>query len=234
MKICLIPARSNSKRIKNKNIKRFFGKPLISYSISTALKSKLFDKVVVSTDSKKIKKIALKCGAEVPFLRPKRLSNDFASDIDVINHYVKFIKKNEKFKIKKLCYLYPCSPLLKISTLKKCYNLLSNKRCEKVITVSKLSHPIERVLKKNKKNVYDFKDKRFFNTRSQDLKEYYQDAAQCYWYNLEKLNHLRKDRFIKSLAVILNKNEFYDIDNLEDFNFLKKLYAISNKKKFKF
>ena len=229
MKICLIPARSGSKRIKNKNIKNFFGKPLISYSISTALKSKIFDRVIVSTDSKKIKKISLKYGAEVPFLRPKRLSNDYTADIDVIKHFLNFTKKKEKLKVNTLCYLYPCSPLLKVSTLKKCATLISKKNCKRVITVSKLSHPIERVLKRNQNQEYNFKNEKYFNTRSQDLKEYYQDAAQCYWYNLRKIKKLRKNKFIKSLAVILKKHEFYDVDNLEDLKFLKKLFLIRKK-----
>ena len=76
MNIAIIPARAGSKRIKNKNIKLFFGKPLIFYSIKLALKSKLFDKVIVSTDSQKIAKIAKSFGADVPFLRPKNISTD--------------------------------------------------------------------------------------------------------------------------------------------------------------
>lgn len=75
--IAIIPARGGSKRIPRKNIKDFFGKPLIAYSIEVALKSKLFDKVIVSTDDEEIAKIAVEYGAVVPFLRPKELSDDF-------------------------------------------------------------------------------------------------------------------------------------------------------------
>ena len=84
MTICVIPARSNSKRIKNKNIINFFGKPLIYYSIKAAKKSNLFKRIIVSTDSEKIANIAVKFGAEVPFLRSKKLSNDFVTTTDVI------------------------------------------------------------------------------------------------------------------------------------------------------
>ena len=73
--ICIIPARSGSSRIKNKNIINFFGKPIISYAIIAAIKSKLFDKIIVSTDSKKISKISISYGATVPSLRPRKLSN---------------------------------------------------------------------------------------------------------------------------------------------------------------
>ena len=230
MKICLIPARSGSKRIKNKNIKFFFGKPLISYSIEAAVKSKLFDNIIVSTDSSKIQRIAKRYGAETPFLRPKKLSNDFASDVDVINHYLRFAKQSG-IKVQQLCYLYPCSPLIKVMTLKKCFNLMIKKNAKRVITVSKLLHPIQRVLKRNNRQEYTFKDDKFFNTRSQDLKEYYQDAAQCYWYNFKKIKKLEKNNFIKSLAVVLKKHEYHDLDTSEDLMFLKKLFLINKKKR---
>ena len=113
MNICLIPARKGSKRIKNKNIKIFNGKPIIYYSIKAALNSRLFDKIIVSTDCNKIKKIAIKAGAEVPFLRPKILSGDKVIDREVIKHFLNFSKIN-KWKISLLCYLYPVNPLIKI------------------------------------------------------------------------------------------------------------------------
>lgn len=89
MDIAIIPARSGSKRIKNKNIRSFKKKPLIYYSIKAAQKSKLFKDIFVSTDCKKIAKIAQKYGAKVPFLRPKKLSDDFTSTQSVIRHFLK-------------------------------------------------------------------------------------------------------------------------------------------------
>ena len=145
MNICLIPARSGSKRIKNKNIKNFFGKPIISYTIKTAINSKLFDKIFVSTDSEKIANISKKNGAEVPFIRPKSISNDYAPDKEVIDNFLKYASKN-KININYLCYIYPINPLIKISTLKKCKSLLLNSNCKKVMTVGKYSYPIQRAL----------------------------------------------------------------------------------------
>ena len=89
--LCIIPARKGSKRIKNKNIGNFFGKPLIYYSIKNALNSKLFNDVIVSTDCVNIKKISEKYGASVPFLRPKKLSNDQASTKDVVDYVLQKI-----------------------------------------------------------------------------------------------------------------------------------------------
>ena len=111
MNIAIIPARIGSKRIKQKNIKIFKGKPLIYYSIKAAKKAKIFDKILVSTDSKKIKNIVLKYGAEVPFLRPKNLSDDYTSTKKVINHSIKWCQKN-KIEAKYICCIYPTAPFI--------------------------------------------------------------------------------------------------------------------------
>ena len=112
MKLALIPARGGSKRIPAKNIKSFYNKPLIAYSIETAIKSGLFDRIVVSTDDNEIAEIAIKYGAEVPFIRPKNLSDDFATTQDVIDHALDFFsKKSEKYNY--LCTIYATAPFLK-------------------------------------------------------------------------------------------------------------------------
>ena len=220
MNICLIPARKGSKRIKNKNIKNFNGKPIIYYSIKAALNSRLFDKIIVSTDCSKIKKIAIKAGAEVPFLRPKILSGDKVIDREVIKHFLNFSKIN-KWKIRLLCYLYPVNPLIKTSTLKKCYNKIKNKKCDEVITLYKYSFPIELALTLDKDGFVKSKFKKFINMRSQNFSDSYMDAAQCYWYNIKKNRNLTN---LKTLYVKLNKFEFVDVDNYEDLKVLKKIY----------
>ncbi len=126
MNIAIIPARKNSKRIKNKNIKSFFGKPVISYAIKCAIKSKLFNKIIVSTDSQKILKIAKKFGADVPFLRPKKLSSDKAITIDVIKHSIKWLNK-KNIKPNYICCIYPATPLLQHKDLKKSYSIIKKK-----------------------------------------------------------------------------------------------------------
>ena len=229
MKICLIPARSGSKRIKNKNIKKFLGKPLINWSIQKAKKSKLFNEIIVSTDSEKIANIAKKLGASVPFLRPKKLSSDYAVDRDVLHHYLDYTRKNN-IKINLLCYLYPTVPLLKISTLKKCYNLINKTKCPKVITICKFPSPIQRALKKNNLGIVKFNEKKFIFYRSQNLKEYYYDAGQCYWYNIEKYEKLRSKKEIKTLSVELNPYEVQDINTMKEFLAAKKLFKFNKLK----
>lgn len=232
MNICLIPARSGSKRIKNKNIINFFGKPIIAYTIEAAIKSKLFDEVMVSTDSTKVAKIATKYGATIPFIRPKNISNDYSTDIQVINHFIRFTKQ-KKNKHNFLCYLYPINPLLKISTLKKCFNLIKKEDCQRVMTIAKFNYPIQRALfKDNNKNLVFF-NKKYEYYRSQDLIDAYQDAAQCYWYNLKKINRTKLSKKLTTKGIELKNFEFCDVDTFEDLSNLKRLFKLKRKNNFK-
>jgi len=220
MKICLIPARKGSKRIKNKNIKIFFGKPLISYAINVAKKSNLFDKIIVSTDCIKIKKISEKFGAEVPFIRPNNLSNDKSTDIDVVKHFLNFCKKKE-INCKYLCYIYPTNPLLNTMILKKSFKLLKKKDAQKVLTISKYEYPIQRALKKKDNDQIIFREPSYKNTISQNLEFFYQDATQCYWYDLSKINNFKKFEKFKTYGYELKNTEFVDLNNYDDLKKLK-------------
>ena len=223
MKICLIPARSGSKRIKNKNLTNLDGKPIIFYSIDAAINSKIFDKVIVTTDSEKIAKTARMFGAETPFIRPKKISNDTATDLDVLNHFVKFSKKNT-IKIDYLCYLYPTAFLINKKILKNSFDVLKkNKNCQKVFTICEFRHPIERALRFDKNKNIVFNDKKKIFTRTQDLPKFYYDAAQCYWYNLNIIKKLNKNTNLTTKGFVLDDLDFYDIDNKEDLKIAKKL-----------
>ena len=103
--LAIIPARSGSKGIINKNLKNFCGTPLIGHTINQAKSSKFIDKIFVSTDSEDIKKVAISFGAEVPFLRPRELATDSASSVDVILHAI------DKLNYNIFILLQPTSPL---------------------------------------------------------------------------------------------------------------------------
>ena len=122
-RLLILPARSGSKRIKNKNIISFFGKPLIAYAIETAKKSNLFDKIIVSTDSKKIAQIAKKYGAETPFLRPHELSRDLSTDYECIKHALEYLKNKENYIPDIVLQLRPTQPCRKIEDINKCLDL---------------------------------------------------------------------------------------------------------------
>ena len=126
--LCTICARKGSKGIKGKNLRIIKGKPLIYHTIKQAIKSNLFRKIVISTDSKKIKKLAIKYGAEGWFLRPKKLSSSFASKLDVVRHCLKESEKKFNCKFSTIIDLDVTSPLRKISDIEKALKLFYTKK----------------------------------------------------------------------------------------------------------
>jgi N-acylneuraminate cytidylyltransferase len=216
--IAIIPARSGSKRIKNKNIKIIKNLPVIAHTIIAAKKSKVFDYIMVSTDCKKIAKIAKLYGANIDFIRPRNLSNDTTKTIDVIKHAIKFYKNKFKYS----CCLYPASPFIKYQNIKYAYRILKKKKHDMVLTLQEFPSLIQRALKvKNSKvqwhNSY-YKDK-----NSNSLKKYYYDGGQFYFGESEKF--LKKKNIIdkKTFPIILKKFENIDINDYDDWNFAKKL-----------
>ena len=125
MNIAIIPARGGSKRIPKKNIKLFNGKPIISYAIETALSANIFDKVIVSTDDEEISKVAMEYGAEVPFIRPKELSDDFSVTHPVISHAVKWFFEKD-YNIKNVCCIYATAPLINVNDLNKALDIMES------------------------------------------------------------------------------------------------------------
>ena len=109
--LCIIPARGGSKRIPRKNVKDFLGKPIIAYSIEAALKSGLFDEVMVSTDDPEIATIAKQYGASVPFMRSAETVNDFATTADVLNEVLSEYKKRGQV-FDNMCCIYATAPLI--------------------------------------------------------------------------------------------------------------------------
>lgn len=227
MYLAIIPARSGSKRIKDKNIKRFFSYPIIRYSIYQASRSRIFKKIIVSTDSNRIKKISIKYGASVPFLRNKNLSSDYTPIYKVLLNVLKKIKKNCLPKY--FCLIYATAPLVDKDDIIKSINYLKKikNKVDGISSVCKYDLPIQRALKINKKNFLEFVDKKYALKRSQDLQEYYYDAAVFSWYNTK--NFLKKNGTdLKILPYILPSKKVQDIDNIKDFNMAKFKYKFRN------
>ena len=181
MNIGIILARAGSKRIKNKNIKYFFGKPLIYYSIKKAIKSKLFKKIYVSTDSKKIKNIAEKYGATVNNLRPKNYSSDKASTQSVLKYEIKNIKNKIKQKNLNVCCIYSTAPLLKASNLRQGLKMLNKNKNHFIFPAVKFSKSVQRAFVRNSKKTVSFLLPQYRYTNSQNLSDCYYDAGQFYW-----------------------------------------------------
>jgi CMP-N,N'-diacetyllegionaminic acid synthase len=132
--ICLIPARGGSKGILNKNIISLDGKPLISYVIETSIKSGIFDRIIVTTDSKRIAEISKQYGAEVPFMRPKELSTDKSLVEDTMVQALKYLEINDK-RYDYVCLIQPTSPLVLPEDIQNSFNILISKKADMVVSV---------------------------------------------------------------------------------------------------
>lgn len=227
--VAIIPARGGSKRILKKNIKDFHGKPLIAYSIEVALKSKLFDKVIVSTDDEEIAKIAKEYGAEVPFMRPSELSDDFTCSTDVTEHAIKWLKEHGD-NYEYVCTIYATAPLLDEKYLIEGLEKLKNSDAINTFSATTMPFPIQRTFKLDKNGRCEMFTPQHYHTRSQDLQEAYQDAGQFYWTNLSKTPS--KIIFSEdSIPIILPRYLVQDIDTPEDWERAELMYEVIQRTK---
>ncbi len=210
--ICIIPARGGSKRIPKKNIKCFLGKPIIAYSIETAISSGLFDEVMVSTDSEEIATIAASYGAKIPFLRSNENANDVVGIADVLIEVLN--KYDKKFDI--CCCILPTAPLLRDVNIIKAFSLLNSSCLDCVFPVLQYSFPIQRSLKiVNNKAILNWPEN--YYKRSQDLEPTYHDAGQFYLIRSKHLIQEKKLFTSNSGVIILNELEAQDIDTESDW-----------------
>jgi len=223
--IAIIPARGGSKRIPRKNIKEFLGKPIIAYSIEAALKSELFDEVMVSTDDSEIAEIVKKYGAIVPFLRTNKNADDFATTADVLLEVLEEYKKGGK-EFDNLCCIYPTAPFVTSQKLKDSFNLMIEKYADSVIPVVKFSYPIQRSFRITNENNLEYIWSENTNKRSQDLEPAYHDAGQFYWTNVESFYKNKNLVTENSIPFILSEMEVQDIDNDIDFKLAEVKYKL--------
>lgn len=222
--LAIIPARGGSKRIPRKNIKDFLGKPIIAYSIETALKSGLFEEVMVSTDDEEIAHLAKEYGASVPFLRTQKNADDLASTLDVLKE-VGYQYKNQGKSFEYVCCLYPTAPLAKCEQLAGGLELLVKDELDCVFPVVAFSYPIWRGLYL-KNGFTQMVWPEYAKSRSQDLQEVYHDAGQWYWYNPEKIGtSLFTNR---TASLVLSEMEVQDIDSLSDWHLAELKFKMCN------
>jgi pseudaminic acid cytidylyltransferase len=217
--LAIISARGGSKRIPRKNIKDFFGKPIIAYSIEAAFKCNLFNQVMVSTDDQEIAQAAKKYGAKVPFMRSSKNANDTATIADVVDEVKQcYLKNNQKFDC--ICCILPTAPLITIENLKKGLTLLKENNADSVRPVVRFSYPIQRALR-----MTDGKIKMFYpehkKSRSQDLEPAYHDAGQFYWMGYEA--GLRGEN---KYGFEIPEAQAHDIDTEEDWHLAEMKYKL--------
>ena len=232
MKIAIIPARIGSKRIKKKNIKKFNKLPIIYYSIKAALKSKLFDDVVVSTDSKEIAKIAITLGANVPFLRSKKLSGDKVPIIDVISDTIDNYTKRYDKKILFACCILPTAPMIQVDDIKLGLKKILTKKYTYVFSASQFEYPLQRAFVLGNKGYLKKYSPVYIRKRSQDLANVYFDAGMFYWASAD--TWLNKKMIFSKYTSIINipRWRVQDIDNIDDWKRSEAMSNIIRKKKF--
>ena len=216
MNIAIIPARGGSKRIPKKNIKNFFGKPMIAWSIETAKASGLFDHIIVSTDDVEIAEISAKWGASTPFLRPNELSNDFTGTTPVIAHATQWAI-TQGLDVKAVCCIYATAPFLKVDDIKRGWTILNSGAWDYAFSVTDFAAPIFRSFKQTSEGGIEMFFPEYFKTRSQDLPVAFHDAAQFYWGRPEAWISYKRifDQF--SAPVIIPRWRVIDIDTRDDW-----------------
>jgi len=218
--LAIIPARGGSKRLPGKNILDLNGKPLIAWTIEAAKKSINIDKLIVSTDDNNIANISKRYGAEVPFMRPKELSSDTASSIDVILHAINFYKeKNLEFEY--VLLLQPTSPLRITEDIDNAFKILDN-NTKAIVSVCETEHsPLWSNTLPDDLSMKDFISSEIKNKRSQDLHKYYRLNGAIYIAGIEYLKNNNGFLGTNTKAFIMPQERSVDIDSEVDFKLVK-------------
>ena len=223
--LAIITARGGSKRIPRKNIRDFLGKPIIAYSIKAALKSGVFDEVMVSTDDDEIAETAEKYGAKVPFKRSAETSNDTATTTDVILEVLSEYKKRDLI-FDYACCIYPTAPFISAESLKAGLDKMLSDQTQAAIPVVRYSYPIQRALEIGADGRLSMVWPEHSRSRSQDLASRYHDAGQFYWF---KVSAIKKDMELlkmKASPIVIPETQVQDIDTEEDWALAEMKYKI--------
>lgn len=215
--IAIIPARGGSKRIPGKNIRVFCGKPLMAWPIETARKSGLFQRIIVSTDSPEIARVARKYGAEIPFMRPGELADDYTATRPVINHAIHEVERLYG-RPSHVCCIYPAAVFVKAFELKQALELLITNVCQFVFSAACFSYPIQRAFRLNPDGRPEMFQPEHRHSRSQDLEQAFHDAGQFYFGKTQAFLDNIPGCSVHSIPMILPRYRAHDIDTEEDWD----------------
>lgn len=216
MKLAVIPARGGSKRIPRKNIKDFGGQPMIAWSIAAALRSGCFDRIIVSTDDAEIAEVARANGAEVPFMRPAELSDDYTGTVPVIAHAVEW-QNAQSPGVEAACCIYATAPFIEPADLQAGMAKLADSDADYAFSVTSYAFPIQRAIRVRPDERVEMFQPANFQTRSQDLEHAWHDAGQFYWGRAEAWLQKRPFFSPKSIPIRLPRHRVQDIDTAEDW-----------------
>lgn len=224
--VAIIPARGGSKRIPRKNIRHFGGKPIIAYSIEAAQKAGLFERIIVSTDDNEIASVAKQYGAEVPFIRPNELSDDYTGTNDVVVHAIKELQQSG-VEVGFVCCIYATAPFLQPQYIAEGFEQLkANKHKHYAFSVGKFDYPVQRSFTLEGEN-QDIKllSPESIGARSQDLPDVYHDAGQFYWALAQDFIEVKGGTFSSfSIPIVLPKYLVQDIDDKDDWRRAEYMY----------
>jgi pseudaminic acid cytidylyltransferase len=217
MRLAVIPARGGSKRIPRKNIKPFGGLPMIAWSIRAAIQSQCFDRIIVTTDDAVIAEVAKAHGAEVPFMRPPELSDDYTGTIPVIAHAIQW-QNAQGTTASQVCCIYATAPFVQPRDLQSGLQVLQNSGADYAFSVTSYAFPIQRAIRITPEQRVEMFQPEHFTTRSQDLEVAWHDAGQFYWGQAQAwLAH--KPLFSNDAAPVpLPRHRVQDIDTPEDWD----------------
>ncbi len=222
--LAIITARGGSKRIPRKNIKEFCSKPIIAYSIEAALKSGVFDEVMISTEDREIAQISEGFGAKVPFFRSEKTASDYATTADVLLEVLdEYEKRGMHFDM--ACCIYPTAPFITSERLKEAVETLRKSDADTLIPVVGFSYPPQRALViEDGKLVFKYPE--YLVARSQDLEKHYHDAGQFYVFKtkaFKETGNLMKGNII---PMVLDEMEVQDIDTEQDWELAQVKYTL--------
>jgi len=216
MRLAVIPARGGSKRIPRKNIKTFGGQPMIAWSIAAARQSECFDRIIVSTDDAEIAQVAQAHGAEVPFIRPPELSDDYAGTIPVIAHAVAW-QNQHGTPAQEVCCIYATAPFVQAADLLRGLQTLHSSKADYAFSVTSYAFPIQRAIRITSEQRVEMFQPEHFGTRSQDLEEAWHDAGQFYWGSSSAWLTGKPLFSLDAAPVLLPRHRVQDIDTPEDW-----------------
>lgn len=216
MRLAVIPARGGSKRIPRKNIRDFCGKPMLAWAIEAALDSGCIDRVIVSTDDHEIAEVARRHGADVPFMRPSKLADDYAGTTAVVQHALQCLIA-DGLSVEVACCLYATAPFVTSEDLRTGLDLLTRSRASYAFSVTTYSFPIQRALRLTEAERIEMFCPMYADTRSQDLEVAYHDAGQFYWGTCKAWLAAEAIYADHSVPVMLPRYRVQDIDTQEDW-----------------
>jgi len=222
--IAVITARGGSKRIPRKNIKEFCGKPILTYSIEAALNSKIFDTVMVSTDDQEIAEAAIYYGAEIPFFRSERASNDYTTTNDVLLEVIEEYEKRGQYFDIAAC-IYPTAPFITAEKLRRGIDMLLHSEAETLIPVVDFSYPPQRAMHEVNGWITPVYPENL-DKRSQDLEKHFHDAGQFYITKIDRFKVNKRLMVGKILPMYISEMEVQDIDTQTDWELAELKYRL--------